>query len=151
MKTPAHRLKEARSRAGYRSARQFALKNGFEEGTYRSHENGQRGIPSHAAKQYAATLNVSASWILFGTESPDGTKYDYPGKSGGLSDADYKGTAPRPEAMTQMQRMQRILDDFTHLSTAMQSATIQALLAAQEETQKKSGSGKGRANGNGAD
>lgn len=64
------RLKNARLRAGYKSARQFALQNGLIENTYRSHESGERGIKQPEAEKYAALLKVDLYWLLTGRENP---------------------------------------------------------------------------------
>jgi hypothetical protein len=61
------RLKQARGAAGYTSARQAALKNGWTPSTYASHENGQTEVPSKAADVYAKAFHTTAAWILFGT------------------------------------------------------------------------------------
>jgi hypothetical protein len=61
------RLKQAREAAGYKSARQAALKNGWTPSTYASHENGQTEVPSRAADVYAKAFHTTAAWILFGT------------------------------------------------------------------------------------
>jgi phage repressor protein C with HTH and peptisase S24 domain len=68
------RLAEARAAAGFRSARAAALGNGWNEGTYRTHESGTRTIGLDDAERYArryraAGIRVSAQDILFGDES----------------------------------------------------------------------------------
>jgi hypothetical protein len=65
------RLKKAREAAGYQSARQAALKNGWTPSTYASHENGQTAVPSKAAEVYAKAFHSTAAWILFGTGPRD--------------------------------------------------------------------------------
>lgn len=69
------RLKHARIRAGYKSARQFALQNGLIENTYRSHESGERGVKQPEAEKYALLLNVDLYWLLTGG---DNTQTDCP-------------------------------------------------------------------------
>lgn len=64
--TPNERLKDARVRAGYRSARDAALQLGFNVNTYGGHETGTRGITLTTAQKYALAFGVSASWILTG-------------------------------------------------------------------------------------
>lgn len=56
----------ARRRAGFRSAAAFARAYELSEVTYRSHENGQRGMNLEAAQRYARLLKVSPSWLLTG-------------------------------------------------------------------------------------
>jgi phage repressor protein C with HTH and peptisase S24 domain len=60
------RLVEARERAGYKSARDAAAKNGWPESTYRAHENGTRTITVENAVKYADAFGVDAAWI-YGT------------------------------------------------------------------------------------
>lgn len=63
----SERLKQARMRAGFKSARAAALKFGWTPSTYASHENGQTPeVPRDAAIVYARAFRVSPSWILTG-------------------------------------------------------------------------------------
>lgn len=67
------RLAEARRAAGYRSAREAAIANGWPESTYRAHENGTRTIGQDDAERYARRFryrgaNTSAQAILFGDD-----------------------------------------------------------------------------------
>lgn len=88
------RLKESRTNAGYRSARQFALEHGLVESTYRSHEAGERGIKQADAEKYAEILDIDLYWLLTG-ESPykgtvlEGVKHNRPQRQGntGLSES----------------------------------------------------------------
>jgi transcriptional regulator with XRE-family HTH domain len=65
------RLKRAREKAGFKSARAAAIFHGWKESTYASHENGQTDpVPSDAAKIYGYAFDVKASWIVMGDE-PD--------------------------------------------------------------------------------
>jgi DNA-binding XRE family transcriptional regulator len=61
---PCDRLREARARAGLRNYSAAAKKYGWNENTYKSHENGTRGITKTAAMRYAKAFHVSAGWIL---------------------------------------------------------------------------------------
>lgn len=74
--SPAERLKAARVAAGYKFASKFADAFGFTESTYRSHENGTRGLDVATARQYAAKLGVA--WESFFVDQapaePEGTK-----------------------------------------------------------------------------
>lgn len=63
------RLKQARIRAGYKSAPQAARKLGVKPSTYASHENGQTSPPPNAVKRYARAFKASAAWILTGEGS----------------------------------------------------------------------------------
>jgi hypothetical protein len=60
------RLKDARVRAGFTSARKAAIRFGWKESTYASHENGQTAVPVEAAREYARAFKTSAAWILTG-------------------------------------------------------------------------------------
>lgn len=62
----AARLKQARIKAGYRTAREFCDKNDIKQPTYSNHENGKRGLKRPVAKHYAALLGVSDQWLLDG-------------------------------------------------------------------------------------
>lgn len=67
MDTPHARLKAARLAAGFKSAKGAAEHFGFTVTTYSAHENGQNGLNRRVAKYYAACLNTTAEWLLFGT------------------------------------------------------------------------------------
>lgn len=64
--TAAARLRQARLRAGYAKAVDFARAADINEVTYRAHEGGQRGIPLAAAKLYADRLGCAVDWLLTG-------------------------------------------------------------------------------------
>lgn len=66
LKEPFERLREARVGRGYTSTADFARKFGFSEVTYRSHENGTRGLTLAAARQYGRALQKSWIWLLTG-------------------------------------------------------------------------------------
>lgn len=72
--TPGDRLRKARIAAGYAEAVDAARAFGWNEHTYKSHENGARGIKLHVARKYAQRLKTSAAHILTGMEpaSTDG-------------------------------------------------------------------------------
>lgn len=64
------RLKQARSRAGYASARSAALAFGWTPSTYASHENGQTGTPPlEAIERYARAFKVTPDWLLLGDKA----------------------------------------------------------------------------------
>jgi SOS-response transcriptional repressor LexA len=66
-KTPmGERLKAAREGAGFRSARQAAIKNGWTLSTYAAHENGQNEFDPAAAETYAYAFGVGSGWLLTG-------------------------------------------------------------------------------------
>jgi phage repressor protein C with HTH and peptisase S24 domain len=70
MKEPFERLKELRQKNGYRTAGDAARAYGWNELTYRSHENGTRGIKPAIAERYARAFRTSAEYILFGKSAP---------------------------------------------------------------------------------
>ena len=67
----ATRLKEARIKAGHKSARSFAQRHNISYITYSQHENGKRGINSETLMSYAKHLSVSAAWLLSGDNIND--------------------------------------------------------------------------------
>ena len=71
MREPHERLQFARHKAGYRGATAAANAFGWNENTYRSHENGARGFKVAAAKRYGKAFHVPAAWLLTGDGWPD--------------------------------------------------------------------------------
>lgn len=67
---PYGRLREARIRAGFASPAEAASRFVWNPNTYKSHENGFRGIGIKAAERYGKAFHVSAGWILTGEGSP---------------------------------------------------------------------------------
>jgi len=63
--TPAERLIEARSKAGFESAAEAATALGVPYPTYSAHENGSRGFKSRA-ESYAARFGCTPEWLLYG-------------------------------------------------------------------------------------
>lgn len=63
------RLRHARAKAGFRSARSAALKFGWVPSTYGAHENGQSGYNDETAQIYAKAFAVPSSWLKFGDDS----------------------------------------------------------------------------------
>jgi transcriptional regulator with XRE-family HTH domain len=70
---PFERLRWARQKAGYVSAKAFAEKAGVGDVTYRAYENGQVAFAKHAPK-FAKLLGISTDWLLEGGETPDGAE-----------------------------------------------------------------------------
>ena len=66
----ASRLKELRKKAGYDSARAAAASLGVAYSTYIAHENGSRGIPENAARQYARRFQTSFLELYYGEAAP---------------------------------------------------------------------------------
>ena len=84
---PHGRLREARDRAGYPTAAAFAKAHDLTESTYRSHENGSRGLTMAAARLYAELLGVPWIWIMAG---------DQPSAAGGKGGEGSPGRAAAP-------------------------------------------------------
>lgn len=66
MEEPFERLQKARRDAGYKEATEAARAFGWNENTYRSHENGERGLRPDRARRYAQAFQVKAEWLLYG-------------------------------------------------------------------------------------
>lgn len=66
MEDQAKRLREARERAGYESARKAALTFGWGVSTYAAHENGQNSYNAEKAEMYAKAFKTRADWLMFG-------------------------------------------------------------------------------------
>lgn len=64
----AARLREAREKAGFEGPADAARYFGWSEHTYKSHENGNRGIRLPAARKYAQAFKTTAVWILHGQD-----------------------------------------------------------------------------------
>ncbi len=62
------RLRSARAKAGFSSARKAALRFGWSVSTYSAHENGQNRFDPESAKVYGRAFGVSAAWLLTGEE-----------------------------------------------------------------------------------
>ncbi|MDT1061172.1 hypothetical protein RM190_04825 [Paracoccus sp. CPCC 101403] len=71
MQTPHSRLKEARLRAGYKTATAGATRAAVPYGTYSAHENGHRGFGPEEAAHYGKVFNVRREWLLYGDLGPE--------------------------------------------------------------------------------
>lgn len=60
------RLREARERAGDKSARSAAQKRGWKVSTYSAHENGQNDYDLADAKKYAKAFKTNHLWLFTG-------------------------------------------------------------------------------------
>ena len=69
MSEPHQRLREARLRAGYKTAADAARRLNVPYGTYSGHENGNRGIKRDEYLRYARIFGVDVGWLLQGTEN----------------------------------------------------------------------------------
>lgn len=70
------RLRQARLQAGYKTSADFARQNNIFEGTYRSHESGNRGLTRHSAITYAKLLGISVEWLLSGEDNKNNSLRD---------------------------------------------------------------------------
>jgi SOS-response transcriptional repressor LexA len=66
MPEPFDRLREARIKAGYETAKGAAEAMGATVSTYIQHENGSRGFPASRAARYAKFFRVAPEWLLYG-------------------------------------------------------------------------------------
>lgn len=71
MQTPAERLREARIRAGYKTARAAAERVAVPYPTYAGHENGNRAYEPDDAARYGRAFNARPEWLLFGDLGPE--------------------------------------------------------------------------------
>ena len=72
----AERLKTARSKAGFRTAREAAESLGVNYQTYAAHENGHRAFDIQAVVQYARRFRVSTDWLLTDRGAGPGQDFD---------------------------------------------------------------------------
>lgn len=77
MVDPAERLRIARLRAGFETAKEAAEAMGFPVSTYLAHENGSRGYPAKKAEIYARKFKVREQWLLYGVGEGPGQKGDH--------------------------------------------------------------------------
>jgi transcriptional regulator with XRE-family HTH domain len=68
------RLKLARENAGFKQPSDAARRFGWSEHTYKSHENGIRGIRLPVAQKYAEAFGVSVAWLTTGANGPERAK-----------------------------------------------------------------------------
>lgn len=71
----SERLQFARARAGFASPRKAAKQFGWNENTYKSHENGVRGarsLPEIILKKYARAFGVPWEWLATGQSQTEG-------------------------------------------------------------------------------
>lgn len=63
------RLRQARIKKGYETAKDAAAFFAWNQHTYRGHENGSRPPPSRSLMAYAKAFGVTTDWLLNGIES----------------------------------------------------------------------------------
>ena len=64
------RLKYARTKSGFRTAREAAEYLSIPYGTYSGHENGSRGVKEAELLHYAKVFKVSPFWLIYGQQKP---------------------------------------------------------------------------------
>lgn len=69
LSTPGERLRFARKRAGFETAKAAAESLGLKDVSYRAYENDQHGFARHALK-ISKAFRVQVDWLLEGTHSP---------------------------------------------------------------------------------
>lgn len=74
MSDASDRLRNLRIKKGFETASDAAKAFGWNEHTYKSHENGTRGIRPDLARKYATAFGSTASHILYGTGNTSGDK-----------------------------------------------------------------------------
>lgn len=67
----AARLVQARKEAGLRGAAAVRERFGWNENTYKAHEQGRNGFGLSDAKEYAKAFGVSLQWLQHGLGEPD--------------------------------------------------------------------------------
>jgi hypothetical protein len=78
--TPGQRLQWARRRKGYNRPADAAKAYGWNENTYKSHENDMRGLRQKPAARYGRALGVPAGWLLTGEGDPSVRKSPLEGR-----------------------------------------------------------------------
>jgi len=68
------RLRAARKSAGFEDAVSASRRFGWNEVTYRAHENGARGFTKASAAEYARAFKVPVQWLIFGQGEPEQEK-----------------------------------------------------------------------------
>ena len=107
MRTAAERLKDARIKAGFRTAKQAAERLATPYPTYAAHENGSRGILKDEAVRYAKVFKTSPEWILLGRSAPAGNSKE-----------------PQPPLAPVVAAIQESLDGLTEAEQRMIAETV---------------------------
>lgn len=96
MRTMADRLAASRLEAGFRSARSAALRYGWNEVTYRSHEKGGREFDFEAAKRYGRAFKKDPVWLLLGVERRENNSVPIVGRigTGAVIEPDFEQVPP---------------------------------------------------------
>lgn len=70
MSSPADRLKQARERAGFATAKEACRALGWAYEAYKKHEADANGMKPEVVERYAEGFGVTAQWIMFGGTAP---------------------------------------------------------------------------------
>ena len=81
----AARLEEARKRAGFKLAVDAAKAFGWNENTYRSHENGHRGMRFDVLDRYAKAFKINAMDIWNGAQTAPTLAHDIENEKEGIA------------------------------------------------------------------
>jgi len=97
----AARLRQAREKAGFPTAKAAAERFGFNYTTYSQHERGQTGI-TRAAKSYAKAFKVSEAWLLTGEGDGRTTSVPIMGYLGAGAEVEPEWEQVPPEGLDQI-------------------------------------------------
>lgn len=91
MSEPHERLKQARTAAGFSTAKEGAARAGVTYNTYAQHENGHRGIRPDHAELYARAFGVAPEFILYGRSPKKSARRGIPiiGRVGAGAEGDF--------------------------------------------------------------
>lgn len=78
IKNVCQRLKQARVKNGFSSARTFAIKNNIPDSTYTQHESGKRKMSIEILFGYCSILQVDPCWVITGDSSLSNEKPAFP-------------------------------------------------------------------------
>ena len=76
MSGASERLRKAREKTGYSSAKAAAEAMGVPVATYIQHENGSRGFPAGRAERYGKFFRVAPEWLLYGSKAANAEAAD---------------------------------------------------------------------------
>jgi transcriptional regulator with XRE-family HTH domain len=131
MTTISKRLARAREYRGFKHAKEFAVANKLEYGTYLAHESGNRNPKISTIAEYARLLKVNLQWLTHGTGAmlePDDIAYEQTEEGGGLTDAPYSGSVWRSQPVQSVaQEVADFLQHFNQLSPQALKAVVQVL------------------------
>lgn len=111
LETPGERLRWARQRAGFKTAKDAARAARIGEVSFRAYENSQHGFSKHATK-FAKAFGVPVDWLLDGGPMPEGDS-SKPGEIGTPTElADYGIELVRKVDITYAMGDGSIIEDY---------------------------------------